>query len=406
MTPRPDMFTDSPSEPLHLSRPLAAGCRAIVTIPAKNEAATLPRCLAAFTTQTHLDGTPLPPSSFEILLLLNNCSDNSAAIVRQWHAKNPTLSLHIAERTLPRPHAHVGTARKLLMDAAYKRLQPTGSAHTAILSTDADTVVGSDWISQNLRALEVGADVVGGAIHLLPEDLEDLPPGLRHCYEQDRRYASLVAHLEDRMDPRPGDRWPRHLDHFGSSLACAPAAYALAGGMPAVSPLEDEAFVDCVRRASLTLRHEPAVKVFTSARLQGRARIGLAKQFSCWSKLPNHEAHIVPSAEFLEFRFGFMHKLRKIYASQDASGLFLPTPWWKDTFSKALAEKTCPAFLGAIYCDVLIAESFERERGKDRHEPIAQAIAHLHRKLTEKPPDSADRREATIPQETSAVPAQ
>ena len=381
---------------------MAAGCRAIVTVPAKNEAATLTRCLTAFTTQVLLDGTPLPSDYFEILLLLNNCTDNTAAVADEWHAANPAVALRVVERTLPPDHAHVGTARKLLMDAACERLSPTESTLTAILATDADTVVAPDWISQNLHALERGAHVVGGLINLLPDDLAALPPQLRHRYIQDRRYASLVAQLEDRLDPRPGDPWPRHLDHFGSSLACTPQAYLAAGGMPAVTPLEDEAFVDSVRRANLILRHEPAVRVFTSARLSGRAELGLAKQFQCWSELPSHEAHTVPSAEFLEYRFAFMHRLRRIYWNKDVGDLFLPTPWWQNTIAEALVNaSTCPAFLGSVYCDVLIAESYERERSKDRNVPIAEAIAGLQKKVT------ASRKRGSAPvQASSALPAQ
>ena len=369
--------------PLRIPHPLAAGCRAIVTIPAKNETATLHRCLEAFANQHHVDGTPLSAKCFEVLLLLNNCTDITAALAHQWSAANPAVTLHVLERTLPRSQAHVGTARKLLMDAACTRLSSVQTQPAVILSTDADTVVAPDWIAQNLCALRRGADVVGGSIHLLPEDLAALPQELRHHYQQDRRYASFVAQLEDRIDPRPGDPWPRHVDHFGSSLACTPEAYRRAGGMPAVSPLEDEAFVDAVRRADLVLRHEPAVKVFTSARLHGRAEVGLAKQFHCWSLLPSHDAHTVPSADFVEYRFHFLQKLRRIYAEKDAGDLFLPTPWWQNTVAEALrSQDTCPAFLGAIFCDTLIAESYGREHGRERNVPIALAIEGLQSKLT------------------------
>ena len=396
------MVIESPTDPLQFTRSMAAGCRAIVTIPAKNEAATLTRCLTAFVAQVFVDGTPLPPDSFEIVLLLNNCTDDTAALAHAWRAANPAITLHVAERNLPHNHAHVGTARKLLMDAAFERLSSAQPKLTAILSTDADTVVAPDWISQSLHALEQGADVVGGFIHLLLEDLAALPPPLRHRYLQDRRYAALVAQLEDRLDPRPGDPWPRHLDHFGSSLAVTPQAYVRAGGMPAVTPLEDEAFIDNVRRANLILRHEPAVKVFTSARLRGRAELGLAKQFECWSTLPSHDAHTVPSAEFLEYRFAFMHRLRRIYWNKDPGDLLLPTPWWKNTVAEALANaSTCPAFLGAIYCDVLIAESYEREHLKDRNVPIAEAISGLQKRLT-----GSGKRQSAPVQASSALPAQ
>ena len=366
-----------PVQPL-LTEPAHDDCRACITIPARNEAHHLSRCLDGFTQQIGLDGAPLPYRSFEVLLLLNNCSDNSAAIARMWQEAHPRVPLHVVQRIFGPAEAHVGTARRLLMDTAWSRLRNIAGAGKAILSTDADTVVAPDWIALNLHALEHGADVVGGSIDVLPEELAALPPRVQRCYQQDRRYASLVARLEDLFDPQRGDPWPRHLDHFGSSLACRPEAYVRAGGMPAVSPLEDEAFIDRVRRAGLCLRHEPRVRVYTSARLQGRAEIGLAGQFRLWSRLPGEHAQLVPSASFLEHRFRFMRRLRRIHDARQLDGLKLPSEWWQNTFEDALrTESTCPGFLGAVYCDILIREAFQG----CYQEPVQHAIEAMQQRI-------------------------
>ena len=355
-----------------------AMCQACITIPARNEEATLARCLDGLSGQRDLQGRLLPHRCFEILLLLNNCTDASHAVACEWQARHPTVALHVIECTLPPEQAHVGTARRLLMDTAWLRLQGTVAEPAAILTTDADTVVAEDWIARNLCALGEGADVVGGLVSLLPDDLMSLPRAVRLRYERDRRYAALVARLEDALDPSAGDRCPRHLDHFGASLACTPEAYAAVGGMPAVSPLEDEAFVDCIRRANRRLRHDPLVRIYTSARLHGRAAVGMARQLRLWHDLPNDDAQVVPSADFLIHRFGTLQQLRRAFETKDPAGLVPPTAWWETTFAKALEHQTtCPGFLGAIFCDVLISEAFSGQREQSIQHAIGDLEAYL-----------------------------
>lgn len=363
----------SPMEPL-LHGVADPRCRAVVVVPARNEEAVLARCLDGLAQQVDLQGRPLDTGLLECLVLLNNCSDSSWDVAARWRDQHPEFALHLVTRRLPPEKAHVGTARRWLMDTAWHRLQKSPCTHGALLSTDADTLVARDWVAQCMAALDAGADVVGGAVEILPAELLDLPAALQACYRRDRHYAALIAELEDLLDPQPGDPRPRHLDHFGSSLACTVRAYELAGGLPAVSPLEDEAFVDRVRRAGLRLRHEPRVRVFTSARIAGRAPVGMAQQLRTWGQLRGAEQHQVASAAFLAHRFRTLHRLREIFTNKDASDFPLATPWWEQTFAEALeVEESYPAFLAAVYCDVLIRESF---RGQTI-EPIDDAIASL-----------------------------
>ena len=355
-------------------------CRACVTIPARDESESLPRCLDAIARQVDLDGAALGPETYEVLLLLNNCTDLSPSVVCDWRKRHPYMVLHVVECTLRSEEAHVGTARRLLMDTAWKRLSqhPHRGYERAILSTDADSVVASDWIAQNLRALQQGADVVGGCVNILPQELRTLPKTVRRCYQQDRLYAQLTAQLEHLLDPQECDPWPRHLDHFGSSLACTPRAYATAGGMPSVSTLEDEAFIDRARRANLRLRHDHKVQVYTSARLHGRAKVGLAGQLRLWSQMECQKAHFVPSAAFLEYRFRTLRQMRQIFKARDVGSFHLSTEWWVNTFREALErETTCAGFLGAVYCNVLIEETFQGERV----EPIEEALAGLRERV-------------------------
>lgn len=352
-----------------------AGCRVCVTIPARDEAETLPACLSALADQVDERGVPLPADSFEVLLLVNNCTDDSAAIVRRWQESHPRFPLQLAERQFKAQDAHAGTARRLLMDTAWQRLGgEKANRHAIILATDADSTVARDWIVENIAAVAAGADAVGGAVHLRAEDLRLLPTQVQTCYLRDRRYAELVAELESRLDPQAGDPWPRHLDHFGSSLACTAQAYARAGGMPVVATLEDAAFVDRLRRADLRLRHEPRVRVFTSARLEGRASVGLAAQLRLWNDLEGEEEHQVQSAAFLVHRFQTLHQLRSAFAGGTVGELTGCTMTQRAAILDAKRKTTSiPAFLSAIDCDALILDLFDGVQ----YESITAALGSL-----------------------------
>ena len=313
-------------------------CRVTVILPAKDEQSLLPSAIRALAGQRDGAGRALAPSSYEVLVLLNNCSDESLGAVRAASAAHSHLRLQVEECTLPPERAHAGTARRLLMDAAALRLAAGGRQRGVIISTDADTEVAADWIHQNCVALDQGADAVGGLIELGAEERRHMgrtDTELLLAYERDRRYQALVAWLESSVDPDPYDPWPRHLDHFGASLACTAAIYEQAGGIPAVTPLEDVAFVQALRRVGARIRHAPAVRVTTSARLDGRASVGLSWQLRQW-KLAGTSGrdHRVLSAEFLLHRFRTVAALRRLHAGMGrlpeavahASGLS-PAAW-------------------------------------------------------------------------------
>ncbi len=350
------------------------GCSACVVVPARDEEGLLDSCLDALLHQETLQGAPLSHRTYEVLLLLNNCADQSASFALRWQLRHPSFALHVVERTFSKEQAHAGTARKLLLDTAFQRLGGLRLAPVAMLCTDADSTVAPDWLAQNLAALGRGADAVGGLIELDAGNLQSLPDKVRRCYERDCRYGQLVAHLEALLDPQPGDPWPRHQHHFGSSLACTPQAYALAGGMPAAPVLEDEAFVHQLRRAGLRLRHEPAVRIATSARLDGRAEVGLAGQLRHWNELSNEKAHQVQSAPFLAHRFSMLSCLRAAFRNRSLQGLHFPTEDWHHWASACLREQgSVPDFLAALDADGLIDATFEGQR----QQKIGDAIAAL-----------------------------
>ena len=59
------------------------------------------RLLQALAAQRTLAGEPLAQEELEVILLLNNCTDGSAATVARWRHDWPLLRVHMAEVTLP-----------------------------------------------------------------------------------------------------------------------------------------------------------------------------------------------------------------------------------------------------------------------------------------------------------------
>jgi hypothetical protein len=232
--------------------------------------------------QTDSNGRRFDPARYEVLLLANNCDDDSAARARSIAARHPEVPMHIAEVRLPPAQANVGHVRGLLMDEACRRLGRAPHAAGCIVSTDGDTVVAPDWLASTERALAEGAQAVGGRIAIDPRC--PVEPRTLRWQRLDAAHRLARSRLEDLLDPDPADPWPRHHQHFGASLAITRQAYLQVGGLPEVRYLEDEALVDALRRHDLPVRHSPDVRVMTSSRQDGRAEVGLAWQLREWAQ--------------------------------------------------------------------------------------------------------------------------
>jgi glycosyltransferase involved in cell wall biosynthesis len=240
-----------------------SGFGAIVAIPACNEMTHIEACLLALDRQQRI--------ADRIILLLNNCTDDTEAIALSL---GPSLRfpLDIFHVLLSPPHANAGHARRLAVEAALRHC----SVEDVILTTDADAVVASDWIESNLRSIAAGADVVCGRALIDPTDALQIPD---HLHADDRlecRLDNLLDGIAWKFDPEPHDPPPRHTEASGASLAFTAAACRMVAGMPDIESGEDRAFVRALWENDAIVRHDPSIQVTVSGRIHGRAKNGMA----------------------------------------------------------------------------------------------------------------------------------
>ncbi|MET1027083.1 MAG: glycosyltransferase [Dongiaceae bacterium] len=251
----------------------------VIAIPAKNEEQVIRDCLLALAYQRDCDFTRMG-----VVLVVNNSSDLTAIIARSMILTLP-YRLDVHEIDLTPPHRHVGMARKIAMDIAADWIGAGDRGF--IFTTDADSVVSPNWLSENMKAFRQGADAVAGAVSY--DQCRSSSPAFLRRRSMESLYDSLLAEVAARLDPEPHNPWPCHRTESGASLAIRVDAYRTIGGLPPVPVGEDRALCKAVTSRGLHLRHEPRVEVQTSSRLTGRAEGGAAdtlRRRYCDSKAP------------------------------------------------------------------------------------------------------------------------
>ena len=151
---------------------------AIVAIPVRNERERIVDCLNALEHQAGVAS-----GSFGVVLFLNNCTDDTRAVVDVC-ARDMKTPVRLLYQDFD--GANAGWARRNAMDAAAAWLAEAGSHDGCILTTDADSRVGPTWIRDNLAALARGVDAVAAAsCSSLPKPPAYPPPCTRVARSKD-----------------------------------------------------------------------------------------------------------------------------------------------------------------------------------------------------------------------------
>jgi hypothetical protein len=307
-------------QPLVLQPPMSQ-CYLSIAIPVRNEADNIQQTLKSLAFQFDYKGKLISHSRYEVLLLANNCQDETVSLAHDFAKAHPTFSLHVVECQLPPVEAYVGRARQLILDEAYRRMNALEAIPMAgysfypgriVATTDGDTQVDRHWVSAICREMGSGIEAVSGRIYMCRQDLSGLSRQARRYYFQQLSYDYLSAKLEYALDPAVGECERRHHHHGGASLAATVKAYRRCGGLPATRSPEDVAFYHALQRVDTVFHHSPWVRVTTSGRQQGRTDIGYANRLNEWTQMAG-EPLWVESAAALLARFKGRNQLRRLW---------------------------------------------------------------------------------------------
>lgn len=217
-----------------------------VVVPAHNEQDLLPACLESLLVAIAAVEVPVL-----LLAVLDDCTDASPAVCAGYDID----VLHVTEQS-------AGRARALGLAAAIDRLTRHWPLEEIWLATtDADSRVASDWLSEQLRLARDGADAVFGVV-----DVDDWS---EHSADVPQRFAEQY----DSSDPHPH----RH----GACLGLRADRYREVGGIPALRVGEDQALAALLEKVpGLRVDATSAVRVTTSARPRSRVKGGFATLLS------------------------------------------------------------------------------------------------------------------------------
>ncbi len=226
-------------------------CCVVVGVPAHNERDRVERCLRSILAAG--DALDLGIALF-VVLAADSCSDETAQIAGLLAAHDSRL------RVVSGSWRAAGAARAAAIDEGLAAAHAAGRTPTDtiwIATTDADTVVGSDWLLRQLAHARNGIHAVAGTV-----DLYD---------DADR--TELVMSIFAVNYPVGQNA---HVHVHGANLGIRGDAYVDVGGFAPIALAEDHAIWSLLAREGYRCLSALDMPVSTSARLSGRAVGGFA----------------------------------------------------------------------------------------------------------------------------------
>jgi len=212
-----------------------------VVVPAHDEEALLPACLAALRRAAGALHVPV-----HLLVVADRCGDRTAAVARAEGAR----VISIAARK-------VGAARAAGITELLRLTSGSDPSAVWLATTDADTMVPPGWLRRQLEYAHAGWDIVLGTVTVT--DWDGHPPHVPVAFAE--RYAS---------GPGP------HPHVHGANLGIRASAYLAAGGFRPLRTAEDHALLAAATKAGCPVVHAADITVETSGRRAARAPRGFS----------------------------------------------------------------------------------------------------------------------------------
>lgn len=227
--------------------PARQGWRVGVVVPARNEAATIERCIDSIRAAHAAVGRR---ERLWIVVVADSCSDDTAARAR--------AALDGCGAVLECAVNSAGAARRLGAAAVLAHFHDIPSTSLWLANTDADSHVPADWLRQHLEFACEGDIAVAGIVQLEAGCAES-----RRVQEVLRRSYEIAADGS-------------HSHVHGANFGVRADAYLAVGGWSRLPLAEDHCLWNRLKAGGWRLRSSVRSCVTTSGRLQGRACGGFA----------------------------------------------------------------------------------------------------------------------------------
>lgn len=225
--------------------------RVAVVMPAHNEEDHLGQALQAVQRSADALYRVRPDVETRVTVVLDSCTDGSAAITAARAAADPRVSaLEVSYRS-------AGASRAAGVRAAGIGVPgqppPPWARQTWLANTDADSRVPENWLVRQLEFAEAGADAVLGSVEPDPAGMDP---------ELLRRWRERHPFTED------------HPHIYGANFGVRASAYLTAGGFARITSEEDRTLVHSLRSRAFTVTATDSTRVMTSGRTHARAPHG------------------------------------------------------------------------------------------------------------------------------------
>lgn len=175
-----------------------------------------------------------------VLVVCDSCADHTAEVARKFLTDFPSAVLEVEFQS-------VGAAREFGVRVGLQLRPDVGW----LAFTDADTLVGEDWLSRQLELHYRGIDAYFGRVG----------------FESDTEILKKFAEAYEQQTLRRV---------HGANMGLSVESYAQVGGIPRIAAHEDRVLSERLESAGFNLYWDERATVITSNRTDGRAPEGFA----------------------------------------------------------------------------------------------------------------------------------